>query len=612
MPESEAQRAEPSPGPKYVGVVYFHGMGSQRHYEEMCMLVDRLDHAAWELGRGGGPPFGGIRLHDRSAEVELPRGTRVPQPGHDVVYVRVAADDPRRSLPTRNLRFFEAYWAPDTANGTTALSVVLWLVRQLRKPVWLLIGRWREFRRLRRAALVRLFQQRRDRGREDVAALRVRTARLLELYEAFQSAGNRDRYPQGSFGQFLDFVRREQHSAPADAGALARLAREWRRHHLLREAAHLLGILAALLGGALAAGFLLLLAWWLVLAGQFAWAHLSGRRAFPWHEVAWSRVASAFPILLSVLGVNQFLTDFVGDVQQYTSYEETDKLYARRKKVLTDATAQLLQVLDDPDCERVVIVAHSLGSAVAVDTLLELARSNRASGARDPLEGPIPLEKIEHLVTYGSPVDKINYFFYVAQSSSGTYEELAEGLRGDIGTPPFSTADHRPHVHWINFWDKGDLISGPTETVGSSRLTNQEVDNVRVANYVLPDLAGSHGAYPDRRDVLRVLLEVILLRAHSYAAPGSATPAGAPAPTTRLGPGAASWLQTLVFWACVVLLPVWILLAAWERWLRPPTHHVFLGLAVLALFAHAAGFVAHKLMRRSRRIEVDRVAGAAR
>jgi hypothetical protein len=106
--------------------------------------------------------------------------------------------------------------------------------------------------------------------------------------------------------------------------------------------------------------------------------------------------------------------------------------------VLTQTIATFSHVLNDPTCERVTIVAHSLGTSIAHDALLALTRRNRAHQAGDPIAGPVPLKKIEHFVTMGSPIDKIEYFFESYSSSSHRYKRVIEALRGDIGTPPFS------------------------------------------------------------------------------------------------------------------------------------------------------------------------------
>ena len=42
---------------------------------------------------------------------------------------------------------------------------------------------------------------------------------------------------------------------------------------------------------------------------------------------------------------------------------------------------------------------------------------------------PLRLSLIQHFVTCGSPIDKINYFFAALRSMSRSYESLIEGLR---------------------------------------------------------------------------------------------------------------------------------------------------------------------------------------
>jgi hypothetical protein len=591
---SELQSSSTGPAAKYTAVVYFHGMGSQRHYEELCLLVDRLDQAVYERSRAPGTAYDGLRLHGRSARVERSRDPALAQQGRDVVYVVARAVDEHQERGSQTLRFYEAYWAPETVDGTSAMAVALWLFGEALKPLMILFGPWREYRRLRRATLVAMYQRRRDRGEEDAANLRDRTARLVGLYEQFQGPSARGRF-RGSFAEFERFIEHELRNGERAEQATAEvtgLAREWRRDNDRHEWLRLFGIVTVLAGG-------------LGLLGMLSVAVLkalaSARAILPqWFpsmpldpfQPSFGALMTGLSVLISAIGLKGFLEDYVGDVQQYAAYEETDKLYLRRRAVLESAERQLRHVLADPSCERVVVVAHSLGTAVAVDTLLELSRSNRASGTDDPLEGPIPLYKIEHLITYGSPVDKINYFFAVVQSRSASYEQLAEDLRGDIGTPPFSKVGRQPHLHWINFWDKGDIISGSLETVASSHLRGQEVDNVRVSTFVLPDLMGSHGAYAERPDVLKVLLDVILFRSYSYVEPPR-DPQGRPdLKSLRQGPGKGSAAQDTLF-TFVFLLPWLLLLGAIEIAFFSRSLAVRWALAVVVA-VHCLGLVVHK------------------
>src|SRR5262245_38689735 len=87
----------------------------------------------------------------------------------------------------------------------------------------------------------------------------------------------------------------------------------------------------------------------------------------------------------------------------YGTYEETDEKNKKRADILARATERLEHVLLDHRCARVIVVAHSLGTAIAADALLQLGRHNRARNPENPIAGPVALEKIVCLVTMGSP-----------------------------------------------------------------------------------------------------------------------------------------------------------------------------------------------------------------
>ena len=106
-------------------------------------------------------------------------------------------------------------------------------------------------------------------------------------------------------------------------------------------------------------------------------------------------------LLVSICGLAGFLKNYLWDVQLWTTYEGTDEKYGKRKEVLQRATGTIMHVLSDERCDRVVVVGHSLGSAIAFDALLEIGRYNRARSAGNPMEGPLDLEKISHLAVHG-------------------------------------------------------------------------------------------------------------------------------------------------------------------------------------------------------------------
>jgi hypothetical protein len=553
-PASAAAAAVPER--PYTAVVVFHGMGQQRHYESVWRLIQALDEFVFRRADVPGAKFIDKRLLLKTRRERL-RNETGPVGEEEIVYTEVqhvAVD------VAGHARFYEGYWAPATVGGTSALSVLGWLLRQVPRPLQVLAASWRAFARLRRAGLVGLVQgdgaQRRPENRAPDPA-RV----LMQRYDEFC----RWRPPaEASFFDFLFYVRNSVRDPAQRQAQLATLWRWWRRHHgaLLRSAALLLlaGLAIASLGllallGSLA--FLRAVSGWGWLAGLFDSVGFA-------LKVEFGTAVSLLAAAAAMFGVSAFLRDAVGDVQQFVTYEEADVLHERRERVLAAARKSLRHVLADPLCERVLVFAHSLGSAVALDTLLALRAHNECAAPRQSgetyMQGPIALHKLEHLVTCGSPIDKIALFFATLRSDVAGFERMVDDLRGDVGDIPFSKAGGQPHMHWVNFWDRGDPISGAIDTVVPALLRRQRVDNVRLASFLWPDVAASHEAYFEHPAVVGHLYDAVFLGGASFAEPPRLPPQGGHTegrPVYEwLGPGRGSGLQSLL----ALLLPAGLLL----------------------------------------------------
>jgi hypothetical protein len=271
-----------------------------------------------------------------------------------------------------------------------------------------------------------------------------------------------------------------------------------------------LALALVLLAGGSAALILVLLKRFTALADGTALAALSD--AAP---ATWKTAFTLAGTLATLLGLSRFLTTHLGAAEAWATFEETDEKYERRSKIIDLATATLKHVLCDPRCDRVIVVGHSLGSAIAQDALSALARDNRARQPQDPILGPVPLLKIEHFITFGSPIDKIEYFFESYRSPFHRYRRVVESLRGDIGSEPFCR-NHKPFIHWINFWDDADIVSGALRSPASHAGFAQRVDNVHVANLAFPDPRASHDAYFHNRHVIACLFDAIYHRGRSF------------------------------------------------------------------------------------------------
>jgi hypothetical protein len=491
-------------------VVYFHGMGSQRRYEETSGLIDCLDRYLVGQHRAG-KPLGLLR--NIKVRVEPLRSSQGSNASSDIVgYIRTVFAAGSKAEQAITVRFYEVYWAPTMAGNRSPWGVTKWLFKQPLRPWRTLRSPWRERQRLRRASLAELF----ERKQQPVGIDQRDYARLIRLYDDFEGLEAQRRFPGGTFDEFLGFVAEKSKSKPDAAGRLEALARAWHtayRRVELRNAG-ILAIMAlalVLLAGATLFGVLLVLQ--TVLAFR-PLADILAQLDAPL-KADWKTVTAIAGSLAMLVGIGKFLTDYLGDVEAWATYEETDIKYTARHKVLDQSLEVLTHVLSDPACERVTVVAHSLGASVAHDALLALTRRNRAFKPDDPIAGPVPMNKIEHFVTMGSPIDKIEYFFESYSSPSHRYKRVVEALRGDIGAPPF-TRNRHPHIHWINFWDQGDAISGGLHSPAGAVDFNQRVDNVHVANFVFPHPGASHGGYFNNRTVIDALFRVIYLRAGSF------------------------------------------------------------------------------------------------
>lgn len=556
-PAAPAAPAAEGPRP-YTAVVVFHGMGQQRHYETLWRVVEALDaHVFQQAARDA-------RFIDKRLLLKVRRERLRPLGGgasiEELAYVEATQVT---DAGTRRLRFYEGYWAPATVGGTSAASVLRWLLGQMTRPLKVLWAPWRSFSRLRRADLMNLLMRPGQPAGQDLPEA-ART--VYKRYAEFADM----RPPQpGSFIAFLRYLSRRvsQPGWAARRGVMWVAVRWWFSHvtGLLRHTVWLLlaGLSVASVAGLVLVGCLEVLR---SLSGQ-AWLQPWLARVGAEIEVDAASALSMAGVLAVVTGVAAFLRDALGDVQQFVTYQETDELHERRAKIMDEARKTLAHVLTDDACERVLVFAHSLGSAVALDTLLALRGFNQCAApqasAETHLHEPLPLRKLEHLVTCGSPIDKISFFFATASSRVRGFERMVDQLRGDVGDIPFSKAGRQPHLHWVNFWDRGDPISGPIETVLPAELRKQRVDNVRLASLAWPDIGASHDAYFEHPLVVEHLYRAVFGGESSFADPPRGTPKpghteGPPVYDWR-GPGQASAWQTL----CGLLVPAAMLLLVW-------------------------------------------------
>lgn len=171
---------------------------------------------------------------------------------------------------------------------------------------------------------------------------------------------------------------------------------------------------------------------------------------------------------------------YLGDIAIYTTMDQKSKHFRLRQHIIAEATALLTSLCDEQDRDRhcamydqIIILGHSLGSVVAYDVL------NRLHVARKPEEPPaVNLERVQGLVTFGSPLDKVAFFFREhVDGEQIIRRQILDQLhsfrsRWNDNDPGREHYDielvFEPHtvlkpVIWMNMYDRKDPISGCLE-----------------------------------------------------------------------------------------------------------------------------------------------------
>ncbi|WP_017655823.1 hypothetical protein [Fortiea contorta] len=181
---------------------------------------------------------------------------------------------------------------------------------------------------------------------------------------------------------------------------------------------------------------------------------------------------------LSKVLITPPLVNFVGDIAIYTKTNPKSPYQKIRQRVLAESLALLKGILKDKqaDYQQVILAGHSLGSCIAYDTLNLLCIE--ASLTKDQSKIMF-VNKLQGLITFGSPLDKIAFFFREAtQENQYIRQRILEHLKSFRVKPPikpeiktefvkqskyFSNSPvvcRLNQVRWVNYYHLKDPISG--------------------------------------------------------------------------------------------------------------------------------------------------------
>ena len=188
-------------------------------------------------------------------------------------------------------------------------------------------------------------------------------------------------------------------------------------------------------------------------------------------------------LYLLVWGVKYWFTNFLGDVQIYTSTDWNNSFYKARDEAIDIVTDKINEVVS-AGYSKVLVVAHSLGSAV---TLIALRRLSSAA----PNGVPALPENIVGFITIGSPLRKIRQLFRSRPYKWKYLEFNTETDRLIFG----DGSDGRPP--WSNYWYYTDLFADQLSPIaaGAADETSFTIANERDIRLGSPAAVWAHSAY---------------------------------------------------------------------------------------------------------------------
>jgi hypothetical protein len=438
-------------------VLVIHGIGEQNPYE----TVD-------QFARGLVDHFPGARSEPLMVNHE----------GWNEVAIRLHLNGTSTRHGFSVLDLYEFYWAPHTEGKTTYLQVLIWLRRTVLTPLRYLGYGYELFSRSRQ--LGRAFVREMLRSLFLFLPVALLTSVLVhvlnkaegayaksaELLKVFRDAPWMDQVLLLLFAAFvilswanlkgLRVLRKER--AVIKAGRLRGLGQQsltrWTGYTFLSLV--LTVVITAVLG--------------LVLRRHIVDV---------WGRVPWWQVFP--PVILGsmALWLRGILVNYLGDVAVYVNADAKAASFQARSAILKEGREALLRLINSPEgYTRIVIAGHSLGSVIAYDLLNRLLNEVRAPYGTGP-QGVLPnklsaaaLQRVQGLVTFGSPLDKIYYFFRTEASTEQAIRSqilsFMHGFRrapsgrsyGNYRFPPYTIPDPSPDFKWINIWAAADPVSG--------------------------------------------------------------------------------------------------------------------------------------------------------
>jgi hypothetical protein len=435
-------------------VVVIHGIGEQNPFETLDAFARGL----------------GAELDVRAEQLEhrlIWRGGRADSA------VRVPLKGPLGRAAVTALDLYEYYWAGEAERRITLRAVLAWIARTSVSPLW----HWsqqpallfREAGALRRKLWIFV--------REVLRAVMLVVIAALILSAFVYAAASAGRVADAGRSLWAGF-RNMQHPVwglvffllAAFAllilnGGRKLLGQIGRSQAWVDPGTSRWWAAASFTGATVLALLAALLYWWfgLDLPGVL--------------DAGWNAIRPG-PVLLPLIAAGftlvarRILIKFLGDVALYVTADEKSSFFRTRELILSGATRQLRTLLQDRSYSAVYLAGHSLGSVIAYDTVNRLAREVRSDseGAAGKLEQE-ELDRLYGLLTFGSPLDKVYYFFrtlvgerqvvraQLLSSLHGFHQQASGRDYGHFRFRPYRIPEPGD-FRWLNVYAPADPVSG--------------------------------------------------------------------------------------------------------------------------------------------------------
>lgn len=177
-------------------------------------------------------------------------------------------------------------------------------------------------------------------------------------------------------------------------------------------------------------------------------------------------------LVLLYKGVQFWFSNFLGDVEIYANTNENSTFWKAREAATSEIQRKIRELLDPNNPQTghlnygcVIIVAHSLGSVIALQALRRIAVDEKGGQHESP-----GMPGIGAFVTIGSPLRKFRQLFRFQP-----YKWAFSEFNVERDRVIFQGEEVEPHgsLPWHNFWYSSDIFADPLAFVPIGNLKSK-------------------------------------------------------------------------------------------------------------------------------------------